>query len=83
MNEPFDIIVHYMGKDLSFNARLIAYGYSYRILVSVDNREVIFEPDEERKYRALLDPIGLTMGKNELDVHLLKSIAETLENILS
>ena len=83
MNEPFDIIVHYMGTDLFFNARLIAYGYSYRILVSVDNREVIFEPDEERKYRALLDPIDRTIREKELDIHLLRSIAETLENILS
>ena len=83
MNEPFDIIVHHRGKDLSFNARLMAYGYSYRFLVSVDNQEVIFEPDEERKYRALLDPIHRTMGEKELDIHLLRSIGETLENILS
>ena len=80
MNEPFDIIVHHMGKDLSFNARLIAYGYSYRILVSVDNKEVIFEPDEERKYRALLEPSDFTKVKTNMDLELLRAIAEMIES---
>ena len=82
MNEPFEITVPYKGGNLSFNARLIRYGYTHRIIVSVLGREVAFEPDEERNYRALVDPADTAITNKDLDVDLLGAIAETIEQIV-
>ena len=43
--------------------------------------EVLFEPDEERNYRALVDTITLEKGK-KLDIELLKAIASAIEAIV-
>ena len=80
MKESFELVVSYKGKDLSFDATLLPYGYTHRIVVLVYDREVVFEPDEERNYRAWVDPLHNT--KTQLDVELLKAIAETIESIL-
>ena len=82
MNEPFEITVSYKGENLSFNARLVPYGYTHRIIVSVSGREVVFEPDEERNYRAWVDAAESTITSKELDVALLRAIAETIEEIV-
>ena len=83
MNEPFEITVPYKGGNLSFNARLIRYGYTHRIIVSVFGRDVAFERDEERNYRALVvDPAGTAITNKDLDVGLLGAIAETIEQIV-
>ena len=65
----------------SFPAKLLAYGYSYKIEVKVHNTKVIFEPDEERKWRALLNYEDLNSNK-EISVELLKAIASSLDEIL-
>jgi len=52
--ETFDITVEYRGELRPFHGRLDSYGFSYRIIVEIDGREVIFEPDEERNLRAVL-----------------------------
>lgn len=82
MNESFEISVSYKGETLSFNAKLLPYGYTHRIVVSVNNRDVVFEPDEERNYRALIDPFETDVPKKELDVGLLRALAETIERIV-
>jgi hypothetical protein len=82
MNESFEITVAYKNETYSFNAKLLQYGYSHRIVVSVNNGDIIFEPDEERNYRALVDPWDTRNAKQQLDLGLLKAIAETIESIL-
>lgn len=79
MNETFDIPVNYKGEALLFPAQLQHTGYTHRFLVEVYGEEVFFEPDEERSYRALVDPEQLTQT---LNVDLLKAIAEAIESIL-
>lgn len=54
MEEDFSIEVSYNGKVLAFPARLSAAGYIHKFLVVINGIEVIYEPDEERNYRAIL-----------------------------
>ncbi|HEX5024768.1 MAG TPA: hypothetical protein VFV68_05820 [Agriterribacter sp.] len=80
MDEMFDLPVHYNNKALLFPSRLQSWGYSHRILVTVGNYVLIFEPDEERKYRAL----GNAEQTAEIpDSLLIEAIASTIETIFT
>jgi hypothetical protein len=81
MDEPFDIPVSFNGKELAFTARLLQLGYTHKFQVAVADYEVLFEPDEERTYRAVVDPSLLQSGK-KIDVALLEAIAEAIETIV-
>ena len=80
MTEPFEITVFYKDENISLHARWEPYGYTHRFIVSISGRDVVFEPDEERNYRALVDA-GYITGK-EPHIALLKAIAETIEEIV-
>ena len=81
MNETFDIPLTYNGKEIIFPARLLILGYTHKIQVEINGKELFFEPDEERNYRAVLaydspDEAGNT------DRNLLKAIADAIEEII-
>ena len=80
MDEMFDLPVQHNNKALLFPSQLQSWGYSHRILVTVGNYVVIFEPDEERKYRALGN--GEQTGDIP-DSFLIQAIAQTIETIFS
>lgn len=67
------------GEELLFPAELQQTGYTHRFCVNVYGQEVYFEPDEERNYRALIDPESVS-GK--ISVDLLKAIAGTIESLV-
>lgn len=50
----------------------------HRFIVEVSEQEVIFEPDEERNYRAVI-PYDDINNQKHLDIELLKTIAAMLE----
>jgi hypothetical protein len=79
MDESFDLPVNYNGNELLFPSRLQQTGYTHRIVVDVYGQEVFFEPDEERNYRAIVDPETLN---KDLSAGLLKAIAEGIEAVL-
>ena len=81
MNEPFDITFLFGGKDVSFTAKLLQYGYSHKISVDVHGSEVFFEPDEEGHYRAIIEPAELEKNRH-ISIPLLKGISEAIEAIL-
>ncbi|HEY1022013.1 MAG TPA: hypothetical protein VGE06_06855, partial [Flavisolibacter sp.] len=56
MEDVFDLPVLYKDEALLFPARLQQTGYTHRFEVDVYGTTVYFEPDEERNYRAVLDP---------------------------
>ena len=56
MNEKFEIPVVYDGTQYHFKARMLQFGYTHQFQVDVNRTEVLFEPDEERNYRAYIDP---------------------------
>jgi len=79
MDEDFELPVHYNGKELHFPARLIRYGYSYRIEVEVDGVVVSYEKDEERNWRALAE--NSDFGKNTVSPELLQAIAHSMDKV--
>jgi len=79
MDDVFDLPVSYQGKDLHFPAQLLQTGYTHRFLIEVYGAEVIFEPDEERSYRALVDAEKVT---KHMPADLLEAIARSIEEVL-
>ncbi len=73
MAEDFILTVTYWGIASDYSAELRVRGFSYHIVVWVNEAEVVFEPDEERNYRAIVPHDG------NVPVDLLKAIAEELE----
>ena len=80
MDEEFELPVHYNGKELLFPAKLIRFGYSYRIEVDVNEQIVTFEKDEERNWRALLESHDFGES-NSVNPELLKGIVDSLDEI--
>ena len=81
MEEAFEIPVFYKNEELSFRAKLLAFGYVHKFQVDVYGRDFFFEQDDSGDYRALIDPSELDDIKT-VDVDLLKAIAASIEAIL-
>lgn len=81
MDESFEIPVLYKEQQLHFTSRLLISGYSHKIEVDVYGNQIMFEPDEERNYRAIIDAEGLK-NNQKIDVALLKAISEAIESIV-
>lgn len=80
MQESFDIPVTHRGKDLLLKASVKAFGYTPRIDVEIDGSPIIFEQDEEGKYRAVVSAEEWTTKKN-IDVELLGLVTEVLDSV--
>ncbi len=66
---------HHNNQQYNFKARLLQLGsYTHKIQVYVNGTEVLFEPDEERNYRAYIDPTNKE-GLEQAHIYLLKEIA--------
>ena len=78
MADTFTITVPYKGEDRELTGELRVFGYSHRIVILVNEVELIFEPDEERNYRAMIYEPDLS--KSKIDPQFVKAIAEELEN---
>jgi hypothetical protein len=77
MAESFTLSVPYKQGEKQVEAELRVFGYTHKIAVMVDGAEILFEPDEERNYRAVLpDP---QTQKSNLDMELIRGIAAELE----
>jgi hypothetical protein len=80
MSDEFELPVTYNGKELLFPAVLLPMGYTHKIKVTVDKTELLFEPDEEKNYRATL-PDADRDAFNKLDTQLLRAICQTLDEL--
>lgn len=75
MNEPFILEVTYQNRPLELPAAFQRYGYTYRIVVAINEVNYIFEPDEEGGYRVIGDQsVAVEAG-------LLKLIADKLKKL--
>ena len=81
MEEEFQLPVSFNNKELNFPARLLNYGYSYKLEVSIDDTKLLFERDEERNWRALISYEDI-MADKKISVELVKAIALSIEEIL-
>jgi len=80
MPESFLLSVKYKNEVKQFESELRVFGYTHKIAVNVNGTEIIFEPDEERNYRAVLHELDI--NKHKIDLELLKKIASELETNL-
>ena len=81
MDDYFSIPVAFQGNELEFEARLLMQGYIHRIEVIVDGIPVLFEPDEERNYRALVSLEQLEGKGRNLNKGILQAIAGVLHSL--
>ena len=80
MFDLFDLPVTYEGKEILFPAELLPMGFTHKIKVTIEGTEILFEPDEERNYRALIGEADL--GKNNfINKNLLQQICSTLDEL--
>lgn len=79
MYEPFELPIDYKGEEQLFPAQLEQSGYTHRFRVHVNGQDIFFEPDEERNYRAVIDPEHLQKAP---PIELLQAIATTLESLV-
>jgi hypothetical protein len=79
MEDVFDLPVLYKEEELLFPARLQQTGYTHRFEVDVYGTTVYFEPDEERNYRAVLDPAH---QEKTVPLDLLEAISAGIATVL-
>lgn len=76
MDEIFELPVYFNDQTLLLPAQLQAWGYSHRILVTINNQIVTFEPDEERNYRAIS-----SNSEKIPDVQFVQAVVATIESL--
>jgi len=79
--DEFELPVSFNNKEFSFPARLLNYGYSYKLEVDIDGDKIMFEPDEERNWRALVAYEDINSNK-KINIELLKAIVVSIEAIM-
>lgn len=80
MFDLFELPVEYKGKELLFPAELLPMGFTHKIKVTVNGTEILFEPDEERNYRAVIANVDMDKIAS-LDKDLLQLICTTLDEL--
>jgi hypothetical protein len=70
----------YNGKEIELPVKIYSYGYIHRVEVVIGGTVVIFEPDEEGSYRALVTHEQMENNKI-ISAGLLMIIAEALEKL--
>jgi hypothetical protein len=81
MEEEFELPVKYKGEEQMLNAKLIVTGYTHKFSVDANGQMIVFEPDEERNYRAVIPYDDIDKNK-PIDIKLLKQITKAIENIV-
>ena len=77
--EYFAIPVTYKCEERDFTSRLLMSGYTHKLEVQVDDHLILFEPDEDQNYRAILDETQLHKN-SKIDIGLLQAIARVIES---
>jgi hypothetical protein len=76
--EEFELPVNVNGKEYLLPSKLVQFGYTYRIEVDVNGTLVNFERDEERYWRALIDP---QTEKSNINSGLVNAIIQVLDSL--
>ncbi len=80
MEDSFSIDVEVGGKEYSFEARLATVGYTHKFYVIINGLEVIYEPDEERNYRAILNNAN-HIDVRDIDLELIKAVGDKIQSV--
>lgn len=81
MDEDFELPVYFKGNQLMLQARLLRFGYTYRIEVDVEELKISFEKDDEQNWRALLSHVALEQHKT-VNIDLLQAIVAAIDDVL-
>ena len=81
MDDNLEIRVTYKNQELIFIAKFIQFGYTYKFQVDVNGIPVLFEPDEERNFRAIIDPV-IADTNHKIDKELIGLIMESLTGMM-
>jgi hypothetical protein len=81
MDYDLEVPVTYKNQEMIFYAKFIQFGHSYKFEVDVNGILVLFEPDEERNFKVIMDP-SIEHGNHKIDKELIQLIAETLVAML-
>ena len=81
MDEGFELPVIFNNAELLFPARLLNYGYGCKLEVDIDDTKLLFEPDEERNWRALIAYEELNADR-KISADLLMAIASSIEELM-
>jgi hypothetical protein len=79
--DEFEIPIIYKGVETAFSAKVLQLGYTYKIKVEIDGIMVLFEPDENRQFRAILANPEADIGK-PVDKDLIENIVQMLNSLL-
>jgi hypothetical protein len=80
MSRQFELSLHIGIRHYRVQVLKQEWGYTHRFAVSIEDTGLLFEPDDERKYRAILMP-GQSKPLQDFDQQLLEAIAKELEKI--
>ena len=76
MDETFTLVINYKGKEYQVEGELRIFGYTHKIAINFEGQEILFEPDEERDYRAVMP--GYDGSRAEIDIGLVQAITKEL-----
>jgi hypothetical protein len=79
--DEFELSLQLKGKVILLPVKLMNYGRSYKLEVEIEGTKVLFEPDEERNWRAMISYEDVQEHKI-LDTALLELIVKELDSIL-
>jgi hypothetical protein len=82
MSEQFELPVSFKGEKWMLPAEFMNMGYTHRIKITVNGITLLFEPDEEKNYRAILDNTEKD-GLKAPDREFIKKISETLHSLFA
>ena len=77
MVESVTLVVNYKGKEYQLESELRVFGYTHKIAINLEGAEILFEPDEERNYRAVIP--NYEGSKTKIDIGLIQAITKELE----
>ncbi len=81
MDETFTLVVNYKGKEYQVDGELRVFGYTHKIAIKFEGREILFEPDEERNYRAVMP--GYDVSKADIDIGMIQVITKELASVFN
>jgi hypothetical protein len=78
MEDSFELKIP--DKDQTIQVKLVTYGYSYSFHATIEGVDVLYEPDEERKYRARL-AAGSQESLGKPNVELIRLVGEQIQRL--
>jgi hypothetical protein len=77
MNETIMLPVEYLGEIIELPLTIVTLGYTYQLHIKVQERNLIFEKDDEGEYRV----IDMAGSSDAVSKSLVTAILETLQNL--